>query len=99
MNSWDHLKQTRANLAAIKAIREQADPASGVSFAVRRGVARDNEDLDGDDIRRPWVTVELSDLELADNALREIQLGLERLEVFWTKAVRRDIETAQAAIV
>jgi hypothetical protein len=90
-NSWNHLAAARNNLAALEAIKKKADPASGVSFAVRRGVARDNEDVKGDHVMRPWVTIEAS---LFEPALDAIIAEAKRLIEFWEKATKRDIEEA-----
>jgi|GEM_PF-4443564 len=43
------LKQRRI----LKDILKNADPASGVSFMIRRGVARDNKDVPFDSSTRP----------------------------------------------
>jgi hypothetical protein len=98
MNSWDHLKAARKAKADLNAIMKKADPASGVSFCVRRGVARDNEDVEDDHVMRPWVTIELSNLELATEAAKALSKGLDESIAFWVKATRRDIEEAQKVL-
>jgi hypothetical protein len=93
-NSWDHLKRAREILAGLKKIMADADPASGVSFAVRRGVARDNEAVEGDEDKRPWVTLELSDLKLSEMAIKILIDGALSSIEFWSLATQRDIDTA-----
>ncbi len=45
------------------------DPASGVSFAVRRGVARDNEEVENDAEKRPWATIESCEMTDANQLI------------------------------
>ncbi len=92
----EHLKSARAQIAALEKIAKDCDPASGVSFSVRRGVARDNEDSEGDCVRRPWVTVETSDLPVAKGLIEIIISAARRNEAFWLKALQADIRDACA---
>jgi hypothetical protein len=59
--------EQQANIAALRKIRKDMDPASGVSVSIRRGPVRD--DPDEDDRSRPWVTVEITDLAIATEVL------------------------------
>ena len=94
MESHKHLKQARENLIAIKKIFKDADPASGIAFGVRRGVPQDNEDVESDNVMRPWVTFSASDV-IGKKAIQILVAGLEESISFWEKATKRDIEEAQ----
>lgn len=94
-NSWEHLANCEKTLVTLDAILKKADPASGISFMVRRGIARDDDDLPDDAARRPWAVVEVSDIELAANAISNIRLALTDSIAFWRTAVSRDIKDAQ----
>ncbi len=61
MNSptFTHLTNLILQRERLKKIRADMDPASGVSFAVRRGVARNNDEVEDDETRRPWATIEI----------------------------------------
>lgn len=98
MKSWEMLKQQRERLSALKKIAAEADPASGISFQVRRGVLRDNPDYEDDDIRRPLVNVEFFDLDTAQAALLTLCSGVEQSIAFWERCVKTDIEEAEAAL-
>ncbi len=98
MKSWEHLLNLRQAIKGLKTISEKADPASGVSFSVRRGVSRDNDNVEGDEINRPWVTVELSDLTSAIAALEHIIKAMEGSERIWQSAVAKDITDARKAL-
>ena len=96
MNALQNLKLTRERIAGLKKILLQIDPASGLSVSFRHGVARDNEDVEDDEIRRPWVTCEIGGIATGENVAKlliEITLkALKDLETFWMKAVQRDME-------
>ncbi len=99
MNSLQNLKLTREKILGLEKILNQIDPASGLSVSFRRGVARDNDDIEDDDIRRPWVTCEIGGIATGENVAKlliETTLGaLKDLESFWIKAVQRDAEEMQ----
>jgi hypothetical protein len=94
---WEHLKAARATTAALKAIAREADPASGISFSVRRGVARDNPDYD-DSVKRPWVTIEVSTLETACCSINFLLRASKANEDFWAQATKRAIAEAAAIL-
>lgn len=98
MNTWEHLQAAKKSLLALDKITKDADPASGITFAVRRGVARDNEDVEDDAFRRPWVTVESSNLELSGRAIALIREALIENIKFWTRRTEEDIASAQNAL-
>lgn len=75
------------------------DPASGVSFSVRRGVIWDNDAIEDDCIRRPWITVESSDLQSAKTIIELIIQDTEKQIKFWENNVKRDIEIAQKILL
>lgn len=97
-NSWDHLRHAREVLAGLEKILAESDPASGVSFSVRRGVAKDNEVVEDDDKKRPWVTIEVSEPSGFGEVLRALLISAMNNVNYWTRVVRRDIELAQAVL-
>lgn len=103
MTPIQNLKLTRERISGLKKILSQIDPASGFSIAFRRGVARDNDDIEDDDTRRPWVTCELGGISSEENlgkSLMEKTLeALKDLETFWMKAVQRDLEEMQKELM
>lgn len=90
-----YLKQIRANIGGLENISNNCDPASGVSFAVRRGAARDNEDVsDDDEKRRPWITAEIDD-ETAKSVIKALIVSLKRSESFSIINLKAEITEAQ----
>lgn len=60
--STDYLEQIKLATADIEKLRKllkDIDPASGLSVSLRRGVARDNDEVDDDSDKRPWHTMEI----------------------------------------
>lgn len=55
------IKLAMSDIRALQKLRKEVDPASGLSISVRRGVARDNPDVEYDHKKRPWRTVEICD--------------------------------------
>lgn len=98
MNSWDYLKKVRKDYAALLKISKESDPASGVSFSVRRGVAHDNEAVEDDETRRPWVTTELSDPRVVADVMSSLLSGAQARIEYWTSVVKRDIKDAEAVL-
>lgn len=96
MNTLQNLKLTRERISGLKKIFSQIDPASGLSVSFRRGVARNNEDIEDDEFRRPWVTCEIGGIATGENVAKlliETTIkALEDLEAFWMKSVQRDME-------
>lgn len=96
--SWDSLLHLIKQRQVLEQIKQKADPASGVSFMVRRGVARDNEDYEDDERRRPWATIETPALALAGEAIDMLlQANAESIRGF-VASVRRDIDSATMAL-
>jgi len=98
MNAHDHLREARAKLAGLQRILKDMDPASGVSFAVRRGVARDDDEVDNDSTKRPWVTLELSEMALVKDTLDSLIEGAKYNVTFWEGATKRLISEAQKVL-
>lgn len=103
MTSLQNLKETRERISGLQKILKQIDPASGLSIAFRRGVARDNEEVEDDDTRRPWVTCEVGGIATGENVAKlliETTLNaLKDLETYWMKAVQRDLEEMQKELL
>lgn len=78
----EKITQLDASIKAIAEILLDMDPASGVTFCVRRGVA--------DEDHRPWVTVETGELTLARPALELIQDAATRSKHYWVSVARKD---------
>jgi len=76
-SSLNHLVQSRKSIEQLNKILVDCDPASGISFYVRRGVLLDNVDVEGDSERRPLVPVEFGDLKKAEDAVALMIRGLE----------------------
>ncbi len=98
MKSYEILNNMAAQLHMLDQIVEDADPASGISFMIRRGVARDNDEVEGDSERRPWTTIETSDLAQAREALMHIRHSLIHSITFFRKVVRDDINQAHKVL-
>lgn len=88
------LKQRRI----LKDILKNADPASGVSFMIRRGVARDDEDVPNDFKARPWATVQTPDLVLASSAMAHLLKANKESILVFIRSARLDIEFAIKSI-
>lgn len=71
------IEETIVSINALTKIIKDADPASGVSISFRRGVARDSEEVENDELERPWVTIETAELEMATQAI-ELMLEAQR---------------------
>jgi hypothetical protein len=82
----------------IKDILEDADPASGISFMIRRGVARDNKDVPRDSDLRPWATIQTCDLELAAAAIDSILKANRQSMTTFIEITRRDIDIASGIV-
>jgi hypothetical protein len=63
------IRQTVADIKALRKLKKDIDPASGMSVSVRRGVARDNDDVEYDHEKRPWLTMEFSDTVNMDSMI------------------------------
>jgi hypothetical protein len=49
------LPRIMADIVYLEKLKETVDPASGMSIGLRRGVPHDNEWVEDDDAKRPWV--------------------------------------------
>lgn len=94
MSQIEYILQAIANLEAIS---RDCDPASGVSFVVRRGVMRNNPgDALDDEGHRPKVVVETCELELARNIIEQLKSSLKRsLKEVWLPDALRVIAENQ----
>lgn len=50
------ISTTAEDIRFLKKLKKDVDPASCMSISVRRGVPQDNENVDGDEYKRPWRT-------------------------------------------
>ena len=87
-----NVKDRRAKIAALKKILKDMDPASGVAISIRRGVARDNDDVENDAERRPWVTVECSSMDGAKIVIETAIAVAADSERFWLANAKKDHE-------
>lgn len=98
MQPHEYLKELLWQRQTLLAILKDMDPASGVTFMVRRGVAADSEDYD-DRLSRPWATIQMADLGEA----RYVILGLLRANMssirIFMRSTDRLIEEAKEALV
>jgi hypothetical protein len=83
------LKARLAQIEALEKISRECDPASGLSFSVRRGVARDNEDDERDAERRPWVTVEVCDTA-GKEAIAHLVTALRVSVTYWRANLEKE---------
>jgi hypothetical protein len=97
-NSPEMLMQKLSNIKQLMKIMKDMDPASGVSFMVRRGVARDNPENDDDDEIRPWVTVETAELDVAKTVIEQLVLAEKQSAKFWADSTRRTIKECEQAL-
>lgn len=84
-----NVRANRERIAALRKILKDMDPASGVAISFRRGVARDNDDVENDDERRPWTTVEC-DPAHARVALTAAIDAAKDSEAFWLKRAKEE---------
>lgn len=85
-----NVKDRRAKIAALKKILKDMDPASGVAISIRRGVARDDDDVENDAERRPWATVECSNMEWAKAVIETAIAVAADSERFWLANAKED---------
>jgi hypothetical protein len=86
----EHIKGLRHTLKTLQKIAKEMDPASGVTLCARRGVARDNEEAEDDNLRRPWVTVETSDLNVAVKVLGLMEQAANHSLTTWLNIARTE---------
>jgi len=84
------IKDRRAKIVALKKVLKDMDPASGVAISIRRGVARDNDDVEHDAERRPWTTVEIINMDWARQAIGAAILAAEDSEKYWLASAAAD---------
>lgn len=60
MQPYEYLAELLRQRQVLQDILKDMDPASGVTFMVRRGIAADSEDYD-DRLSRPWATIQMGD--------------------------------------
>lgn len=88
MSTIQSVKEVTADIAALQKLLKSMNPASGVAIAMRRGVARDDDDVEDDQIRRPWTTVEVSDMALAHTAISAVLIAAQSSLAFRLKNLR-----------
>lgn len=98
MNNTEYLKHLIQQRLLLTKINKEADPASGISFMIRRGVAADNEDIPDDHLKRPWATIQVGTLDLASAAISALLEANEKSIVIFRKAVEKDIDAAVACL-
>ncbi len=67
------------DIVFLQKLKKDLDPASCMSISVRHGVARDNDDIEDDDVKRPWRTMQFmgSDRGLTDGMEKLIDMLIE----------------------
>lgn len=86
-------------ITALDKLLKDIDPVSCASVCIRRGVARDNPDVENDAENRPWITVELSDLRHAHAVIELLLDASKESALFWRRRVlecRAECEKAVA---
>jgi len=93
-HTYEHLRQSKSRLSELQKIIKDFDPASGVSFMIRRGPAKDNEEVDDYETKHPWTTIEISNPSIVSvlNILEKEQTEVVR---FWKHMTEIDIKNAQ----
>lgn len=95
---YEYLSELLKQRRILKDILKNADPASGISFMIRRGVARDNKDVPNDFNARPWATVQTPDLVLASSAIAHLLKANKESILRFIDSARLDIEFARKSI-
>lgn len=98
MKTHEYVNHLLAQRHLLLRINKDADLASGISFMVRRGVARDNEAVEGDELKRPWAVIESGDLK----ACREIigtllAINLTSLKL-WKSSLISELKSMNASL-
>jgi hypothetical protein len=96
-HTYEHLRQSKSRLSELQKIIKDLDPASGVSFMIRRGPAKDNEEIDDYETKHPWTTIEISNPSIVSvlNILEKEQTEVVR---FWKHMTEIDIKNAQGEL-
>jgi hypothetical protein len=87
-----YIKDRRAKIVALKKVLKDMDPASGVAISIRRGVARDNDDVENDAERRPWTTVECINMDWARTVIETAIKVAEDSEKYWLAGASADYQ-------
>ena len=77
---------------------QQIDPASVATVCIRRGVACDNPDVEGDAENRPWIEVEFSYIEDATDAIALLKKASIKSAKFWAKRTDECRRASEAAL-
>lgn len=95
------IETTLTAIVQLSHILDTCDPASGVSFIVRRGVMKDREAEDDDVRHRPKVLVETGNLEVARSIIEKLRLDLVRQlrETWLPQAIRDAAENQRLSIM
>jgi hypothetical protein len=78
----DYIEQINTaieDIVFLQKLKKNLNPACCMSISVRNGVARDNDDVEDDDVKRPWRTMSFmgSDRGLTDGMEKLIDMLIE----------------------
>lgn len=84
INHAEQIHKAIDDIRALRQLKKDVDPASGMSVSLRRGVSHDNPDVDDDNVNRPWETMEICEHmeEIIDILIAERIKSLRR----WVKS-------------
>jgi hypothetical protein len=91
---YEHLRQSKSRLRELQKIIKDLDPASGVSFMIRRGPAKDNEEIDDYETKHPWTTIEISNPSIV-SVLNILEKEQTEEVKFWKRMTEIEIKNAQ----
>ena len=102
-NPAEQVLKTIEGIKALRKLLKDVDPASGMSVAVRRGVARDDDTREDDASRRPWTTIEMGGAGDNCAALHLILTTMIAHQVellaFWRSACIANVREHEKAVV
>jgi len=96
-HTYEHLRQSKSRLSELQKIIKDFDPASGVSFMIRRGPAKyelDDEEIDNHEIKHPWTIIETSNPSIV-SVLNILEKEQTEVVKFWKHMTEIDIKNAQ----
>ena len=88
VNCRENLEKTVQRLAELRKLKNEVDPASGMSVMIRRGVLSDRNEDEGDRERRKYTEIETMHFmpEIIDLLIK----GQEEHLRFWIKACEEE---------
>lgn len=90
------MKKQQYILKQLLEIKNKHNAVPGISFQVRRGIIKDNNDnWEADRKNHPTIPVEFGNVKYAEQALDHLINGIHDSIYFWKKRVEEDIKTAQ----